>query len=152
MGKSQRNKGKRGELDAIHQLEALTGLTLHREYGQAAAGGHDCTLTLPGAVLCLEVKRQEDERHSQWWAQAVAQAWDVDGGVPVVIWRRNRQPWRVRVPIGWLMGNEWPWEPMDTSSAILTLEAFAQLINLALDRERSKEMHRGAAWLKMSTI
>lgn len=128
MGNMQRAKGKRGELEAIHQLEALTGLTLSREYGQAAAGGHDCTIAIAGGVICLEIKRQEEECHSAWWAQAIAAAGQVPGGIPVVVWRRSRQPWRARVPLRWLTGGSWPLEQGLGVTAIISLEAFGHLV------------------------
>ena len=48
MGAKSRSKGKRGELEAVHALEALLGVPLSREYGQSAFGGHDCTIPLGG--------------------------------------------------------------------------------------------------------
>jgi hypothetical protein len=129
VGKFSRSKGKRGELEAIHQIEALTGLALAREHGQSAVGGHDCTIPLPsGGVVCLEVKRCETECHSEWWQQAVASSARVPGGIPVVVWRRSRQPWRVRVPLGWLLGEPWPLDGWADGTAVISLESFAQLL------------------------
>jgi hypothetical protein len=51
----------------------------------------------------------------------------VPGGVPVVVWRRSRQPWRVRVPLGWLRGEPWPLEGWADSTAVISLESFAHL-------------------------
>ncbi len=129
VGKFSRSKGKRGELEALHQLEALTGLALAREHGQSANGGHDCTIMLPGGgVVCLEVKRCESEEHGPWWKQATASAARVPGGVPVVVWRRSRQPWHARVPLGWLRGEPWPLDGWADSTAVISLESFAQLL------------------------
>jgi hypothetical protein len=131
MSKFSRSKGKRGELEAIHQLEALTGLALAREHGQSAVGGHDCTVRLAGgAVVCLEIKRCETEEHGPWWEQATASSARVPGGVPVVVWRRSRQPWRVRVPLGWLRGEPWPLDGWADSTAVISLESFAQLLRV----------------------
>ena len=132
MGAKSRNKGKRGELEAIHALEGLLGVTLAREHGQSAFGGHDCTIPLGGGmVVALEVKRCEVEEHGPWWTQARASAARVPGGIPVVVWRRSRQPWRVRVPMGWLLGCEWPLDGWADETAVLSLEALARLL---LDR------------------
>ena len=129
MGAKSRNKGKRGELEAIHALEALLGLPLSREHGQSANGGHDCTIPLSGGmVVALEVKRCETEVHSEWWTQAVLSAARVPGGVPVVVWRRSRQPWRVRVPLGWLLGCQWPLDGWADQTALLSLDALAHLL------------------------
>jgi hypothetical protein len=131
MSKFSRSKGKRGELEAIHQLEALTGLALAREHGQSAVGGHDCTVRLAGgAVVCLEIKRCETEEHGPWWEQATASSACVPGGVPVVVWRRSRQPWRVRVPLGWLRGEPWPLDGWADGTAVISLEAFAHLLRV----------------------
>jgi len=132
MGAKSRRKGQCGELEVIHKLEALLGLPLAREHGQSAFGGHDCTIPLGGGmVAALEVKRCETEVHSEWWTQARASAARLPGGVPVVVWRRSRQPWRARVPLGWLMGVDWPLDGWADETAVLSLEALARLL---LDR------------------
>lgn len=124
-GRSCRAKGQRGEREAIHLLESLTGLELSREHGQAASGGHDCTIpTRP--VICLEVKRQENENTTAWWTQAVASAVTA-GGVPAVVYRRSRQPWRAIVPLAWLTGEHWPGEGLE-ATATISIEAFAYKI------------------------
>ena len=131
MGAKSRRKGQCGEREAIHALEALLGLPLAREHGQSANGGHDCTIPLGGGlVVALEVKRCEVEEHGPWWTQAVLSAARC-GGIPVVLWRRSRQPWRARVPLGWLLGCEWPLDGWVDETAVLSLEALAHLL---LDR------------------
>jgi hypothetical protein len=45
--------------------------------------------------LALEVKRQESDFKSTWWQQVVKAAGP--DRVPVLMWRRNHQPWRFRV-------------------------------------------------------
>ena len=130
MAKFSRSKGKRGELEAIHALEDLLGVPLSREHGQSANGGHDCTIPLSGGmVVALEVKRCETEVHSEWWTQAALSAERVPGGLPVVLWRRSRQPWRARVPLGWLMGVDWPLDGWADTTAVLSLEAFALVLH-----------------------
>lgn len=62
--------------------------------------------------LALEIKRQENENLTQWWKQCKESAWEKsmkeeikrDGKagivferVPVLIWRRNREAWKVRM-------------------------------------------------------
>lgn len=124
-GRSCRAKGQRGEREAIHLLESLTGLELSREHGQAAIGGHDCTIpTRP--VICLEVKRQENDNLAAWWTQAVASAVKAEG-IPAVLYRRSRQPWRAIVPLAWLAGEHWPGEGLE-STATISIEAFAYKI------------------------
>lgn len=143
VGKFSRSKGNRGELEAIHQIEALTGLALAREHGQSAKGGHDCTIMLPdGVVVCLEVKRCETECHSEWWQQATVSAARVPGGVPVVVWRRSRQPWRVRVPLGWLRSDPWPLDGWADGTVAISLEAFAQLLRLPTSVSTAKNSEK----------
>ena len=139
MAKFSRSKGKRGELEAIHALEDLLGVPLSREHGQSANGGHDCTIPLGGGmVVALEVKRCETECHSEWWTQAALSAERVPGGLPVVLWRRSRQPWRARVPLGWLMGVDWPLDGWADTTAVLSLEAFALVL-----RDRGAGVNHG---------
>ena len=129
MGAKSRRKGQCGEREVIHALEALLGVPLSREHGQSANGGHDCTIPLGGGVVvCLEVKRCETEEHFSWWTQAALSAERVPGGLPVVLWRRSRQPWRARVPLGWLMGVDWPLDGWADTTAVLSLEAFALVL------------------------
>ena len=124
-GRSCRAKGIRGELEAIKILQELTGLDLARRYGQSANSGHDCTIpTRP--VICLEVKRQEELNLAAWWTQATASAVKA-GGIPAVVYRRSRQPWRAIVPLTWLTGEQWPGAGLE-ATAVISLEAFAHKI------------------------
>lgn len=72
--------------------------TLRRNLEQRRSGGSD----LDGlSWLALEVKRQEnDSMINQWWDQCKSAAVN-DRGVyvktPVLIWRQNHCPWRVRM-------------------------------------------------------
>ncbi|MEY3300179.1 MAG: hypothetical protein RLZZ597_3439 [Cyanobacteriota bacterium] len=139
MGAKSRRKGQSGEREAIHALEALLGVPLSREHGQSANGGHDCTIPLGGGVVvALEVKRCESEEHGPWWTQAVLSAARLPCGIPVVVWRRSRQPWRVRVPLGWLLGCDWPLDGWVDTTAVLSLEAFALVL-----RDRGAGANRG---------
>jgi hypothetical protein len=132
-GRGSRAKGARGELELLHLLEASTGLALARQYGQAASGGHDIAIpTTP--VICVEVKRQETLAELAWWRQATASAAKVDG-TPVVIWRQNRQPWRVRCQLAWLVGTPWPPAPPEdqlADTAVISVPAFVNKLNEVL--------------------
>lgn len=112
MGKSQRTKGAQGEREVIHLLEPVVAaaiedaeqflnaalprdrLGLVRNTWQSAVGGSDIG-NLPG--LSIEVKRQEQACPNVWWKQAVDQASLPGGGKPILIWRRNREAWKVRM-------------------------------------------------------
>lgn len=91
MGRSQRNKGKRGEREFLNQLGELLDCDLSRNLNQSANGGAD-SLSLPG--WAVEVKRQERLSIEAWWNQAVTQA-EADNRKPLLAFRRNRTEWRV---------------------------------------------------------
>lgn len=74
-------------------LKAMS--TVQRNQNQSAVGGNDLTNCLG---LSIEVKRQENLAIPQWWRQTVAAA-ERNGEVPVLIYRQNRKPWHVRLPI-----------------------------------------------------
>jgi hypothetical protein len=93
-GKFSRDKGQRGEREAIgllqpiiHDVCAALGRDipkLQRNLLQSDCGGCD----LHGLEwLALEVKRQETLNVAAWWDQTVRQA--TNGRVPVLLYRRN---------------------------------------------------------------
>ena len=93
----QRRKGASGERELFGILRDELGLIVERNLQQSRNGGAD-SLSLPG--LAIEVKRQESDWRESWWTQAVAQAGSTH--VPVVAYRRSRQPWRFVVPLTWI--------------------------------------------------
>lgn len=93
-GKRRREKGAEGEREFFKELSKALGWEVKRNLGAARDGGSDGDLE----SWAIEVKRQECGFQQAWWDQAVAQAKD-KGAIPVLAYRRNRQPWRVRIPI-----------------------------------------------------
>lgn len=96
MGAMQRTKGAVGEREFASVLQEevdkfTRGITMRRNLEQTQCGGFDI-VGLPW--LALEVKRQETLHLGQWWQQCLAQA---GGRVPVLAYRQNRMPWRVRM-------------------------------------------------------
>lgn len=105
--KSQR-KGKVGEREARLLMQAIVDKALamdgrlapgiiqvQRNLLQSASGGRDL-LGCPG--MAIEVKRCQKKRMTQWWTQAVDQA--IKAGpdkAPILLWRLDREPWRMRV-------------------------------------------------------
>ncbi len=104
-----RQKGQSGEREVADMLnfiiyqvmkelgypeeEALKGMTtVQRNQNQSAVGGNDLTNCLG---LSIEVKRQEQLSVNTWWAQCEAAA-NRNGEVPVLMYRQNRKPWRVK--------------------------------------------------------
>lgn len=96
-------KGSKGEYDCINLLQpivdkvyteaGLTPPTLKRNLEQTRSGGCD----LIGLDwLALEVKRQETLNLNAWWAQTMASAKQI-GAEPVLMYRQNNKPWRIRM-------------------------------------------------------
>lgn len=94
MGKSQRVKGVRGELEVFKVIEQELGISLRRNsQEQYEEGGSDFQL---GLYSC-EVKRQEKLSLKAWWGQAVEDA-RANNLIPCLIYRQSRQPWRAIIP------------------------------------------------------
>jgi len=89
---NSRNKGQGGEREVVNLLNAALGLNLRRNVAQTQEGGADI-VRIPG--FSIEVKRQEVLKVSAWWTQTLRQA--KEGTIPVLIYRQNRHPWRVRM-------------------------------------------------------
>lgn len=100
-GSMSRNKGQRGEREVCHLLQPIldvtgTGWKLERNLTQTQSGGYDL-VGVPG--LAIEVKYHETITPNPWWEQCVRQAGDTL--IPILIYRKSRVPWRVRMQ-GWL--------------------------------------------------
>ena len=90
---NSRSKGKRGELEAAHELTRVLGV--HARRGQQFAGGTDSpdvVTGLPG--VHWEVKRVEALNLRSAMEQSISEA---GGDVPVVLHRTNRSAWQVTV-------------------------------------------------------
>jgi hypothetical protein len=94
MGSFAKNKGANGEREAAKWLAKWLQLkeVPDRNLEQVRSGGHD--LLVPPFVI--EVKRCETISKAAWWKQVVAAT--KEGQCSVVMYRRNRQPWRFLVP------------------------------------------------------
>lgn len=90
MGKASRDKGIRGENEALKALGAELGQLLYRNLTQTRHGGADCTLVKGFAI---EIKRQERLSRKAWWRQACEQA-AANQLEPMLLYRRNGESWR----------------------------------------------------------
>lgn len=90
-GKAARNKGKSGELEVAHLLWKHGFTDAHRTQQFSGKDGTADVIGLPG--FHIEVKRQEVLRIEKWCEQATNDA--AAGNVPIVVFRRSHQPWRV---------------------------------------------------------
>ncbi len=107
-GRGRRNKGATGERELAGILSDELGVVVKRKLGQARDGGHDIEV---GRFL-IEVKRQERLAIEGWCKQVelacttVAnfnESGELGMPVPVVVFRRNGQPWRAVVPLDFLI-------------------------------------------------
>jgi len=88
MGKSQREKGKRGEREAARELTRLLGVPVTRS--QQYKGGQHSADLVGAAGLHVEVKRTERLRLYEAMEQA---AEDAGENAPIVLHRRNGKRW-----------------------------------------------------------
>lgn len=111
-GKRARNKGANGEREVIKALTNYLSGNVYkvpefcRNLAQTQHGGSDLVVKLDKDTytkdcfgFAIEIKRVETNFQDAWWRQAVEQAGDTLQ--PVVIYRQNKQPWRVclRIPL-----------------------------------------------------
>jgi len=92
-----------GEDERIRARQNLESLSCKRNLQQTQNGGFD----IAGIEwLALEVKHQESFAINSWWKQTCAQS--TAGEIPVLLYRRNRIPWRCRMfaqlPVLWGSG------------------------------------------------
>lgn len=104
-----RQKGAEGEREVIRMLtpivkEVMTELQfpaeqvaaaekiIQRNQNQSAVGGCDLSNVFG---MSIEVKRQEQLALGAWWSQCLAAA-QRNNEIPVLIWRQNHKPWRIR--------------------------------------------------------
>jgi len=130
MGKiNSRAKGAQAERSFIKELSEFLGDALlepmKRNLEQTRKGGHDI-VGLDG--FAIEIKRYKVIKEGdivRFWAQAVDQARRVDAE-PVLAYREDFCSWRVRIPWGFMMEEDWD-EDVDFTIE-LSLKAFATLV------------------------
>lgn len=99
-----RTKGAEAEREVATVMNAIVtaaclrhGLSLplkpliQRNQNQSAVGGSDLTNSFD---LAIEVKRQEALSINTWWKQCEVAARET-AGIPILIYRQSRKPWRV---------------------------------------------------------
>jgi hypothetical protein len=89
LSKSQRDKGAAAEREVAKILTDALGTKVQRNIGQSRDGGDDITI----GRWRMEVKRRETLSVDAWSAQVEACCGPSD--IPVVVYRRSGQPWRV---------------------------------------------------------
>lgn len=96
MGKSQRDKGLRGELEVRHLFEDA-GLHVRGLSGQ----GDKLVFCAGDVLLHVEAKRQEQLQLMKWARQAAAEA--PANAVPLVVYRQSREQWRADLTLADLL-------------------------------------------------
>ena len=89
-----RNKGSAGEREAAKWMQKLLSLdyTPERNLEQVRSGGYDLYVH----PFMVEVKRCERLEYRKWWRQVTDAAKGYEC-IPVVLFRQNRQPWRLLI-------------------------------------------------------
>jgi len=96
MGRSQREKGKRGERQAAKAVQEATGLPARRGV-QYQGGPESADIDVECHGMHWEVKFVERESVRAWMEQAVQ---DSGGKVPVVLHRRKGKEWLLTIQLG----------------------------------------------------
>lgn len=90
MGKMSREKGKRGELELAHELQALGFPEVHRSQQYCGSADSADLVGIPG--IHIECKRTETLSVYRALDQAIRDSEGSDD-IPTVMHRRNGQPW-----------------------------------------------------------
>lgn len=94
MAKFSRSKGGRGERDAKRFLQEHLGEMANDIIKTPGSGGHGIAGDISGLpCFHIEVKRRERILMMSWVEQAEEEAGENE--VPIVMWRQNKQPWRI---------------------------------------------------------
>lgn len=115
------------ELAVLLREELRSGVT--RNLAQTRAGGHD----LDGLPFALELKRTRRATPAHvrgWWAQAEGQA-EQAGKPPALVYREDRQDWRVVVPLAAIRPGLGPWPGVEWT-ATLSLAASCAVVSQGL--------------------
>ena len=90
-----RKKGASGERECAQWLKDLLNLEVapERNLEQVRHGGYDLKVD----DFIFEVKRQQTLSFRKWWLQVVTASKEYVGAEPVVIYRQNKQPWRILI-------------------------------------------------------
>jgi Holliday junction resolvase len=130
MSASQRNKGSKSEREFCKALSEHLGETFTRELGSARDGGPDL---LVGTQWAVEIKRCEELRLKEWWAQACEQAVGLYR-YPALAYRQSRQAWCILVPLDVVLWGIKTWESPNTLdwTAQVSVAGFATVIRESL--------------------
>ena len=92
-GKGSQSKGREAELALAKELRERLGIPGIRAGKPASFGREADIVGVPG--LHIEVKRHERLALPEWIEQSERDSVRLNDGFPTVIFRRNREPWRI---------------------------------------------------------
>ena len=101
---NSRNKGLRFELSIASLIDMDLGIKLHRNLEQSRTADHgDLISSDPSWPFCIECKRFASGYlpKKEWWQQ-VCTASEAVRKIPILVYKFDRLPIRVRVPIGFV--------------------------------------------------
>ena len=128
LSRASRQKGQRGEREVCKLLAEKLGGEYKRNLMQTQDGGYD-VLGLHG--YAIEVKFQEKLQIEKWWEQTVEQA-PIER-LPVLFFRRSREPWRIVVPHDFYSRRKHRSSPPEKISilyySIIPVEDFMEQVN-----------------------
>ena len=107
---NSKSKGKRGELEISHIMQKY-GYDARRGQQFAGINGDADVVGVP--YLHLEIKRVEHLNLDKAMEQSIRDA--RDGEIPVVMHRKDRQPWRVTLSLEDFMMMYQAWEQTNES-------------------------------------
>lgn len=137
---NSRAKGACAERELARLIEEHLNVPMARNLEQSRSGGHD--LIAPGAdpvsraldAYAIEVKRYAAITPAMlagFWSQAEAQAARASK-TPALAYRRDREEWRLVVPLRALNGGFGDWPGFEWT-ATLSVEAFCALVREGAD-------------------
>ena len=100
MSARSRNKGARVEREIAQKLDLLLGIRFVRNLEQTRSGGGDLVADHPAFPFSIEIKaRAQGISCLTAWKEQASKAAAMCGKIPAVIWKFDRQPIRVAVPL-----------------------------------------------------
>ena len=123
MSAKSRNKGARVEREIAQKLDALLGIRFTRNLEQVRSGGGDLIADDKDFPFSVEIKaRAEGVTCLTAWKLQSSEAAAKCGKIPAVIFKFNRQPVRVAVPLACLVNGRCD-DPAEWAE--ITLDGFA---------------------------
>ena len=123
MSAKSRNKGARVEREVAQKLDLLLGIRFVRNLEQTRSGGGDLVADDPAFPFSIEIKaRAQGISCLAAWKEQASRAAVMCGKIPAVVFKFDRQPIRVAVPLACLCNGRCD-DPAEWAE--ITLDGFA---------------------------